>query len=131
MIDVLLGCLFTRRLSIKKLISQEVSLCDFCESQENCYHYCRLCGKDVCYKCRGGCVGVEYRHGVYIQGSGDGFYCQSCDVAARKANDKLHAAYLVVQCLRNEAAGWSADFDKRRKAAEEVLDKLEREDEKR
>lgn len=116
---------------MKKTISREVNVCDFCNSEADCYHRCRLCKKDVCYTCKDGCVGIEYRHGVYMQGSGDGFYCSACDAKARKSGDKLHAAYLAVQCLRNEAAGWGADFDKRRKAAEEVLDKLEREDEKR
>lgn len=98
---------------------KEITCCDFC-GDEGTYEKCRACGKDVCYECQK-TQGVEYPHSVYCSGSGDGFYCHSCD---KSANDQLHKAYRAIQALRRENDGFYADFRNRTKAAEDRLKEL-------
>lgn len=101
--------------------------CDKCGkfSSYSSYH-CISCGKDFCYEC-GENAGTKYSHGIYMSGSGDGFYCHDCDAKARAGNDPLHAAYVRLTMLRTELETWSADFKKRQEKAEKHLEKLARE----
>lgn len=108
---------------MRKKVTEEQNCCDFC-GKADCYEKCLGCGKDVCHDCQKK-QGIEYRHGVYFSGSGDGFYCFPCDSVARQTKDPMHAAYLLIQRLRDELNGWSKDFRERQQAAEKALEKLQ------
>lgn len=107
---------------MKRTVTVEQILCDVCQKNEAYkWNACLNCGKHICYDCRK-LNAHEYRHGVNVGGSGDGIYCNDCDAALTKAaTDPLHNAYRAIYALRNEAAGFYADFDKRRVVAEDAL----------
>jgi hypothetical protein len=111
---------------MKKTITREVDFCDKCEREECYLTRCLRCGMEVCYQCVDK-VGVKYEHGVYVSGSGDGFYCRPCDIALYESNDDaLHLAYRAVLTLRNEVTAFGKDFKRRQEVAEAHVDLLAR-----
>lgn len=103
---------------MKKTITREVNFCDKCEVEASYPTTCIRCGLEVCYKCADK-VGVTYAHGVYVSGSGDGFYCRPCDIVLYEAgDDPLYLAYRAVRVLRDEAKAIGQDFKRRQEMAE-------------
>jgi len=97
--------------------------CDFCG--EESWEQCLGCGKDICWECqRDGTKAKEYHHGVYVSGTSDGAYCLKCDAEMKAKGDPVHAAYLSIEALREEAKEWDKDFTRRREAAEKLLEAL-------
>lgn len=109
---------------MKKLVTIEASFCDVCGKESSGYTNCDYCGKELCYEC-GKTELKEYKHAVHFAGSGDGRYCHECDDKLLANGDKKHAAYRKIAALRNEEAGWYADFKKRASAAEAELSSLQ------
>lgn len=107
---------------MKKTIQTEVTICDNCKEQSYC-ESCLSCGVDHCWRCRDKC-GHEYKQGLYISGSGDGYYCNACDAKMALSDDKRYAAYRKIHELREESKAWNEDFEKRRRQAEEELAQL-------
>ncbi len=108
---------------MKKKVIIEQSFCDICGKEASGYQSCAVCGKEFCYECVK-VEAVEYKHGVYFSGSGDGLYCLQCDSDASKNGDTLHLAYRKIQALKHESIGIGKDFDLRRTEAEAILKKL-------
>jgi hypothetical protein len=109
---------------MKRQVIVERTFCDICGKEASGYQKCIICGKEFCYDCTK-IAAIEYEHGVHFSGSGDGLYCHECDKKALENGDKLHLAYLKIAALRNEAAGYWADFEKRTKKAEEELKRIQ------
>jgi hypothetical protein len=111
---------------VKTTITEERRICDFCHHGEaHSWNACLKCGKDICYDCSEK-EAKHYNHGVYVQGSGDGQYCNACDVELTAAgNDPLHTAYRVVKALRDELEIWSSAFELRKKRAEDAIKQLQ------
>ena len=110
---------------MKKKVMREVHSCDNCgKIQEWAMDKCLSCGVEHCHDCMEK-MGVEYPHAVGFQGSDDGYFCNACD-ANPKASVELLAAYRAIAALSKEQKAFNADFDKRRKAAEERLKGLRR-----
>lgn len=109
---------------MKKSVTEERTVCDFCKVNDAAYSKCTGCGKDICYECKT-IHAISYDHAVYFQGSGDGLYCVECDRRLRAAQDPLHMAYEHVKALRNEMVGWGENFKKRSDAAEAKLKRLQ------
>lgn len=109
---------------MKATITKEVRLCDKCKAESPYPDVCLRCGIELCHDCAKK-HGHEYPHSIFCSGSGDGFYCKACDQKlAILGTDKRHNAYAAIQTLRAECESWNASFDKRRKAAEELLKSL-------
>ena len=108
-----------------KTVSKEQHFCDNCGKEQDYIEHCVACGREFCYDCEK-TEGTEYHHAVHFQGSGDGFFCNGCLSRMTVVNPSynLWKAYLVIQSLRNEYAGFRKDFDERAKKAEENLQKL-------
>ena len=83
---------------MKKTITKEVEVCDFCGS-EDAYYKCLECGVYMC----SGCLdekGVEYKHAVHFSGTGDGTYCKPCDKKlSQSGDDLLHFDYVILSEL--------------------------------
>lgn len=93
-------------------------VCDFCESAEAySWNACLGCKKDCCRKCME-TGGTYFCHGVYVRGSGDGFYCSPCITRLSGIADPLLGAYMKIERLRLEAEAFGKDFEARKKAAE-------------
>ena len=108
---------------MKKTLSKEVTVCDQC-NKEAYVETCLKCGAEFCYDCRKTC-GVEYPHGVYFSGSGDGFYCNKCDSELKATGvDPLHSAYLKVKYLRDENTSFARNFKARTNDAEAEIKRL-------
>lgn len=109
---------------MKKTIKKEIHLCDKCGNEADYPYRCMTCGTEFCYTCRE-MHGVTYNHAVHCSGSGDGFYCKSCDAKlSRLGTDKLHNAYRVVKSLRGEINSWHEAFTTRKEAAENAVKAL-------
>ena len=104
---------------MKKNVEIEKYFCDFCGKESYQWQTCLGCNDNVCHDC-----GIEYPHGVYASGSGDGLYCLPCDRILRSNGDKLHAAYRKITSLRNEIEGFEQDFRKREEEAGKELKRL-------
>lgn len=105
---------------MRQTIQKEVTLCDVC-GEEGYAEPCLKCGKEVCWKCKK-TQGVTYNAGVYFSGSGDGFYCHSCnETLILSRADELHNAYTHIRALRNEAEAFGRDFKNRQERAEEAI----------
>jgi hypothetical protein len=103
---------------MKKTINKQVTFCDKCKKKAPYAYACMNCGIEMCYECQKE-HGVSYTHAVSFSGSGDGFYCKSCDSGlTAKGTNKLHNAYLYVKRLKEENEAWWAGFKKRSEAAE-------------
>lgn len=108
---------------MKKNVSKEVSFCDRC-GKEAYVEVCLCCGVEHCWECRKG-QGVEYTHAIGFSGSGDGYYCKTCDNKLSASNsDPLHNAYSAIADLRSESKLWYLDFKTRSDHAEQVLKQL-------
>jgi hypothetical protein len=95
---------------MKKLIEIEAAFCDNCGRQEYTEACLGSCGLEVCWRCKQ-IRGVEYKRGVYVSGSGDGFYCTPCDQRLSEDHtDRRHTAYQVVRALRDEYVAWHKNF---------------------
>lgn len=110
---------------MKRVESVERLICDVCETN-GAYESdaCLRCGKAFCYECQK-THAREYKHGVHFSGSGDGTYCLPCDALLRKeGTDPLHRAYLLVDALRMEEAGFYQSFKERAAKAEKDVERL-------
>lgn len=107
---------------MKKETTETKTICDFCCKKE-CWDKCLRCGRDVCWECKE-TAGVEYRHSVYAQGSGDGFYCSHCNTAMEQNPDHLFCAYKAIRTLRQESDSYLTEFESRRKTAEATLARI-------
>jgi len=105
---------------MKKKVMIEQTFCDVCGKETSGYNSCISCGKEFCYDCMK-THAVEYSHGVYISGSGDGLYCFECDNMLRRSTDPLHRAYRKIETLRYELVSFSEAFEARKTTAEKEL----------
>lgn len=109
---------------MKKTVTSEVTCCDVCEEHALESDACLRCGKVLCWEHQK-TLAREYSHGVHFHGSGDGVYCNECDVILGEAGtDELHKAYRAIANLRDEATAWSTDFRARTVDAERHLQQL-------
>lgn len=105
---------------MKKTVTKEVDCCDVC-GKEDYVNTCMSCGIDHCYDCSQ-TRGKRYAHAVNFSGSGDGYYCSSCDNSLTSSGiDLTHASYRKIESMRNEEKAWYADFRKRADSAEKRL----------
>ena len=107
---------------MKKNVEVEHYFCDVCKKDCGPYlHYkCLRCEKTFCYDCMKNNA-TEYKHGVHFSGSGDGLYCNECNLILYANGDELHGAYLKIAQLRSEEEGWWLNFKKRVEKAEGEL----------
>jgi len=110
---------------MKKTISKTVNFCDKCNKEEEWLTACLGCGVEMCGKCQDK-HGVEYSHAVHCSGSGDGFYCNPCDVkfTHSEVGNNRHDAYRQVKALRDELAVFQEDFNKRKVLWENAVRKF-------
>ena len=108
---------------MKKMVLKEIYYCDSC-GKEAYVTPCLKCGVEHCWECRK-TEGKEYPHSVYATGSGDGYYCSSCEAILKDTgSDERYVAYRVIASLRKEEEVWGTDYQRRRKIAEERLKAL-------
>lgn len=88
---------------------------EFCVYMQECTGEC---GKHFCYDC-GKEKFINYSHGIYVGGSGDGHFCGECH--ERLKDSPILNAYQEIAELKRERDEFSWDFDKRRDAAEKKL----------
>ena len=103
---------------MKKTITKEVNVCDFCETTNCVFSKCLCCGVDICYECRK-TKAVHYDAGVFHSSGGDGVYCLKCDITEKST--PLHKAYVAILSLREYQRSWGADFARQQKSAEHRL----------
>ena len=82
---------------MKARIETEQTFCDYCNAITDYSYKCDTCGKDACYECNKK-QNIEYHHGVYVSGSGDGTYCKACD--AKHLKDGTDLVYNAFQRVR-------------------------------
>jgi late competence protein required for DNA uptake (superfamily II DNA/RNA helicase) len=110
---------------MKKLISTEINVCDFCEPKEHlnqydhCYEKCVLCGKHVCSKCSEK-VGKTFSMSVFFSGSGDAFYCNQCLIS--NSADSLLPLYKKMLFLKEERDSYLSNFTRREKEVREAIE---------
>lgn len=105
---------------MKKTISKDVHFCDSCTKELDYPTKCMGCSNEYCYECRKTKC-VDYPHGVYFSGTGDGLYCKPCDDRLGQIGDKRILAYRKIQTLRKESEAWGEDFNHRKNEAESEL----------
>lgn len=110
---------------MKKTVAKDVHCCDACGAEQDFgMDACLKCGAEHCFNCKK-THGKEYQHGIYVGGSGDGYYCNACDTELTASGaDRRHAAYQAIARLRNELKAWSEDFKRRANEAEQALENL-------
>jgi hypothetical protein len=109
---------------MKKVMRKEVEFCDGCNA-ETYVTACMKCGVDHCWQCQEK-WGVEYAHGVYVKGSGDGYWCKPCDVQmSESGSDELYLAYVAIRQVRDEMIAFNAEWSQRKDAAESRLKQLQ------
>lgn len=114
---------------MKKTVMKEVDCCDVC-GKDDYVTACMSCKIDHCYDC-GQTHGKRYAHAVHFSGSGDGYYCNTCDnKMTASGGDLLHASYRKIESMRNEEKAWYADFRKRSDSAEERLSAISEQEKK-
>lgn len=106
---------------MKKQITSERKICDFCHEEE-CHEHCLNCKKDACWKCQAE-EGVSFTSTVWFRGSGDGFYCHACLALPQVRRSARFQAYNKVKSLKDEYNAWSEDFKQRADKATETLKK--------
>ena len=97
--------------------------CDICGNDSEKWNACDNCEKSICYDCQKIHM-KKYPHSVWASGSGDGQYCNECDAMLSKNGNKRHAAYRLIQSLRNESKGFYEDFKSRADNAEKAIKDL-------
>lgn len=105
---------------MKRTIQVEVNVCQNCDKETDYQYECDSCGNAYCFDCYKKC-GQEYSHGLYISGSGDGFFCTACLLAPQKYTKELLEAYQRIAALRIESQAYSEDISKRAKALESKI----------
>ena len=109
---------------MKKVIEKEVEFCDAC-GKEGDVKACLNCGVEHCWYCNVK-LGVRYSHGVRTSGSGEGYYCQRCDILLHETkSDPIYCAYAAIQQLRREYEDYYADWKRRAEKAEAHLRQLQ------
>ncbi len=106
---------------MKKQVTKETNVCDWCESDEGVYAECLICGKHACFDHKKAHM-TTTPHAVHISGGCDGCYCNTC--LAANPQDELVAAYRVIESLREEAETFYKDFKVRSDTAEKVVRSL-------
>ena len=107
---------------MKKKVERTVHECDSCHKDCDYPVTCLNCGAEYCYGCAKN-KGKEYSHGVYAQGSGDGFYCSTCNSKLiASGNNEKHCAYRAIERLKVECEAWNIDFNRRKLLAEKRLE---------
>ena len=111
---------------MKKTIEKEVTFCDHCQT-ETYVDPCLHCGAEHCWRCRE-TQGIEYKHLTWGTGTGDGYYCTSCDNHIRTIGrvNPVHQAFLVIANLREESRLFYEDYKRRAREAEHCLEDLQR-----
>ena len=109
---------------MKKTIMKEVTLCDACGA-EGYVTTCDNCGVEHCYECRK-TLGTKYVHSLYASGSGDGYFCRTCDFRndIGPRTKKLLSAYRKIQQLRIVQEGFYKETKVRAEAAESEIKEL-------
>ncbi len=106
---------------MKKKVTKELDVCDWCNTDEPVYNKCSICGKHACYDHKKEYM-TEFPHAVCFSGTGDGTYCNEC--LLKHPPDELRLAYLEIQRLREEQKQYYKDFERRSKLAEERVKEL-------
>lgn len=109
---------------MKRKITIDELVCDFCGKNKNVYDHCLSCEKHICLDCSEN-VGEDFKHGVHFSGSGDGYFCNSCMAKMPERFQPIFFAYLKIKQLRNEEGLWWKDFQNRSKEAETNLERLQ------
>lgn len=107
----------------KKKIEVDACVCDVCGASAIYSYSCLNCGLDTCLDCSRKAM-RSFQHGVWTAGSGDGVYCNACIEKLSNSGDKLFAAYMDIQFLRNENHAWYESFKIRAQEAEDLVEKL-------
>jgi hypothetical protein len=108
---------------MKRRVTREEYLCDFCGAEQAYSHKCLICHKDICYNCIKQHA-TEFPHAVHCSGSGDGLYCHTCLQHPDTIKSPLYQAYLAITTLRYEEKAWYLSFEARQTAAEAHLQKV-------
>jgi hypothetical protein len=77
---------------------ETIKQCDVCHKEA--FATCLCCGKDFCIEHETK-EGIEYRHGLHIGGSDDGYFCNKCDIDI--TNDKKHPLYQLHESYKQIA----------------------------
>lgn len=101
---------------MKKMTTTEQRFCDCCKNPAPYSYQCDNCGNDHCFACSEK-VGKKYSHDVGVGGSGDAYYCLSCDALLSACGDPRWKAYSAIRILREENKAWYESFERRRKEA--------------
>lgn len=98
-------------------------VCDFCGGDIGGYtNACRACGTHACYECEKTHF-VHFPHGLHVQGSSDGYYCNKCNAAA---DDELHDAYQQLSFIRKEMDAVATSlYDKARRVEKRIKELLD------
>lgn len=100
------------------------TFCDWCNALVGEYsgYSCHTCGKDACYDCAKKQT-VEYSHGVYCSGSGDGRYCKECDKKhLQSGRDAVWNAFQRVKRAREMVQARNDEMHAEVKTAETLLE---------
>jgi hypothetical protein len=107
---------------MKRTVEVEVDYCDVC-GKENGWRTCIECNKCYCSNCADRDT-IGYWSGTY--GGHQSYVCRDCNAALIKGGkNEYFNALLVIERLRNEYAGFYADYEPRKKVAEALVQRLE------
>lgn len=108
-----------------KTISKTVKFCDVCKEEAGFVHICLKCGMEHCWNCFKLRM-IEYAHAVSFSGTGDGYYCKTCDAELKELGlpDPLHKAYWKIKLLRSEHKIIWKEIGQQSKEAESQLKTL-------
>lgn len=109
----------------------KVEVCDHCGKEDYMNKKCLCCGVEHCYDCRKDLtIGIIYPAYIYCSGSGEGYFCQKCNVMllstpqqrkmdpVQRRTSVLHGAYIAVYRLQQDMEEVKNTFEKRRKQVE-------------
>lgn len=107
---------------MKARIETEQTFCDYCQAMVDYSQSCDTCGKDACYECSKK-QNIDYQHGVYMSGSGDGRYCKACDAKHNQSGtDPVWNAFQRVKRVRVMVSERDETIRQEIKAAETLLE---------
>lgn len=109
---------------MKKMI--EIEVCDNHNDDKMWYH-CRICNKNLCYKCFDECLAKKYNHGMGTSGTMDGIYCSECLNNYDRFSDKestLLYWYMNMIALKEEEKWFLKSFEEKVKANEDNIKTL-------